>query len=124
MKKVKKLIKKQCMPCEGGIPPLNDEEINSMLKGISEWVIENGEVKKLCRTFQFENYYQNIAFINAVVWIAHQEDHHPYLEIEYGQCTVKYWTHAIAGLSENDFICASKINAIHYTDMKEDFCKF
>lgn len=84
-----------------------------MLKELPKWQISRegkGSAEQIYRTFEFKNYYQTIAFVNAVAWIAHHEDHHPCLEIRYNSCTVRYWTHAINALSENDFICASKVN--------------
>lgn len=64
------------------------------------------------RTFTFKNYYHTLAFVNAVAWIAHQEDHHPELSFGYKQCRVRYTTHAVGGLSENDFICAAKVDRL------------
>lgn len=105
------LTKKHCKPCEGGVPPLPSDEIQKLLKELSGWeLIENG--KSIVRHFQFSNYYKTMAFVNAVAWMAHQEDHHPDLEVSYNFCRVKYITHAVGGLSENDFICAAKVNAL------------
>jgi len=64
------------------------------------------------RDFEFKNYYKTIAFVNAVAWMAHQENHHPDLSVSYNRCRVQYSTHAIGGLSENDFICAAKVDAL------------
>ncbi|HFD80559.1 MAG TPA: 4a-hydroxytetrahydrobiopterin dehydratase [Gammaproteobacteria bacterium] len=66
----------------------------------------------LRRDFRFENYYQTMAFVNAVAWIAHREDHHPDLEVGYNHCRVRYQTHSVGGLSENDFICAARVDAL------------
>jgi 4a-hydroxytetrahydrobiopterin dehydratase len=84
-------------------------EIQRMLASVPGWTLENGEIT---RTFTFKNYYQTVSFVNAAVWIAHQEDHHPQIEFGYKTCRVRYSTHAIQGISENDFICAAKINAL------------
>jgi 4a-hydroxytetrahydrobiopterin dehydratase len=62
--------------------------------------------------FQFKNYYETMAFVNAVAWVAHREDHHPDLEVGYNKCTVRYSTHSVGGLSENDFICAAKVDSL------------
>lgn len=62
--------------------------------------------------FKFKNYYQTMAFVNAVAWLSHREDHHPDLAVGYNHCLVVYMTHAIQGLSENDFICAAKIDGL------------
>jgi 4a-hydroxytetrahydrobiopterin dehydratase len=66
----------------------------------------------LVKTFRFKNYHQTMAFVNATAWISHQEDHHPDLAVSYGSCRVGYMTHAIGGLSENDFICAAKVDGL------------
>jgi 4a-hydroxytetrahydrobiopterin dehydratase len=64
------------------------------------------------REFRFKNFYETMAFVNAVAWISHREDHHPELELGYNRCVVHYSTHAIGGLSENDFICAARVDAL------------
>lgn len=92
---------------------LLDEDAASALMGEvhSEWSsIEDG--KAIQRTFRFKNYYQTIAFVNALAWVAHAEDHHPDLAVGYNRCTVNYSTHSVGGLSENDFICAARIDAL------------
>ena len=68
--------------------------------------------KVLVKTYHFLNYYETMAFVNAVAWIAHRENHHPDLEVGYKECCVRYSTHAIGGLSENDFICAAKVDRL------------
>lgn len=106
MKAVCNLSEKTCAPCEGGTPPLRQEEIDKLLQSLDGWVQAGGEIGK---TFLFRNYYETMAFVNAIAWISHRENHHPDLEVGYRQCRVRYSTHAIGGLSENDFICAAKI---------------
>ena len=64
------------------------------------------------KTFRFKNYYETIAFVNAVAWLSHTEDHHPELAISYNKCLVEYSTHSVYGLSDNDFICAAKVDAL------------
>jgi 4a-hydroxytetrahydrobiopterin dehydratase len=103
------LAKKHCVPCEGGVPALTPAEANTLLKNLSSWEIKNGVLSK---TFKFKDYYQTMAFVNGCAWISHREDHHPDLLVTYNQCAVTYVTHAINGLSENDFICAAKIDAL------------
>ncbi len=99
---------KHCKPCEGGTPPLSSEKITELLKQLEGWDLFDRLIGKL---YNFKNYYQTIAFVNAVAWISHQEDHHPDMIVSYNKCRVEYSTHAIGGLSENDFICAAKIDA-------------
>ncbi len=103
------LAQRKCVPCEGGVPPLTTDEIAVLLKRLPKWQVAYG---KLTRTFEFRNYHETIAFVNATAWISHCEDHHPDLTVGYKQCRVDYITHAISGLSENDFICAAKIDAL------------
>ena len=103
------LAKKKCTPCEGGVAPLTDEQSKAMLKGLKGWILEEGRLVKL---YPFTNYYQTMAFVNALAWISHREDHHPDLVVGYNKCRVEYMTHAIGGLSENDFICAAKADAL------------
>ena len=99
------LAKKKCAPCEGGVAPMSGEQAQAMLKSLKGWIIEGG---KLVKVYPFTNYYQTMAFVNALAWVSHREDHHPDLLVGYNRCRVEYSTHAINGLSENDFICAAK----------------
>ena len=103
------LAHKKCRPCEGGVSPLKPREIEQLLAQLPGWQLRNGAITK---SYEFKNYYQTMAFVNAVAWIAHREDHHPDMTAGYNKCTVDYSTHAIGGLSENDFICAAKIDAL------------
>lgn len=89
--------------------PLSAQETERLLAQLPGWVVNEG---KLERTFDFRDHYQAVAFVNAVAWISHQQDHHPLLEVTYKSVRVVYWTHAIGGLSENDFICAAKVSAL------------
>lgn len=72
----------------------------------------NDKATEISRTFEFKNFYETMGFVNAVAWIANHEDHHPDIEVSYKRCLVRYSTHAIKGLSMNDFICAAKINEL------------
>ncbi|HZO01926.1 MAG TPA: 4a-hydroxytetrahydrobiopterin dehydratase [Burkholderiales bacterium] len=103
------LAKKKCKPCEGGVKPFTPQEAQQLLKSLKGWKVEDG---KLAKTFPFQNYYETMAFVNALAWISHREDHHPDLGVHYNKCRVEYSTHAIGGLSENDFICAAKADAL------------
>ncbi len=103
------LSTKSCKPCEGGVPPLSADEVERLLAQLSDWECADG---KIAKTYRFKDYYQTMAFVNATAWVSHHEDHHPDLEVGYNQCRVRYHTHAIDGLSENDFICAAKIDAL------------
>lgn len=103
------LTGRKCKPCEGGVAPLTRGEIDNLLSQLAGWAYANGVI---ARTFAFKDYYQTTAFVNAVAWISHREDHHPDLSVGYNKCRVEYKTHAIDGLSENDFICAAKVDAL------------
>ena len=103
------LANKQCKPCESGVQPLSQDEINILIKQLDGWVQCDHTIGKI---FEFKNYYQTIAFVNVVAWLSHREDHHPDLSVSYNKCHVEYSTHAIKGLSENDFICAAKVDAL------------
>ena len=103
------LAKQKCKPCEGGVPPFNAQQTKEMLTQLKGWIVEDG---KLVKVYPFSNYYQTMAFVNAIAWVSHREDHHPDLLVGYNKCRVEYSTHSIGGLSENDFICAAKCDAI------------
>jgi len=109
MEQVSDLASKQCKPCTGGVPPLSQPEADSLMKQLEGWQQSGNLIGK---TYRFKNYYQTIAFVNAIAWMAHREDHHPNLAVAYDSCRVEYSTHAINGLSENDFICAAKADAL------------
>jgi 4a-hydroxytetrahydrobiopterin dehydratase len=103
------LAQKKCVPCEGGVAPLTAGEAASLIKALKGWALIDG---KLSKSYAFRNYHETMAFVNATAWVSHREDHHPDLLVGYNQCRVDYITHAIGGLSENDFICAAKIDAL------------
>jgi 4a-hydroxytetrahydrobiopterin dehydratase len=104
------LKEKKCVPCEGGVPKLNNEEISGLMKQIhKDWYLIGAD--KIQREFFFVNFKQTIDFVNKVAEIAESEGHHPVMHVYYGKLMVELWTHAIEGLSENDFILASKIDA-------------
>ena len=103
------LTGKKCQPCDGDVAPYTPAQANEMLKQVKGWTIEEGTLVKL---YPCSTYYQTMAFVNALAWISHREDHHPDLLVGYNKCRVEYMTHAIGGLSENDFICAAKCDAL------------
>ena len=103
------LADKQCKSCEGGVPPLTGAEENILFQQIQGWQLPS---KLISNTSAFKNHYQPMAYVNAVAWVSHREDHHPDMVVGYNQCIVSYTTHAVGGLSENDFICAAKIDKL------------
>ena len=106
------LSERHCKPCEGGVAPLSLAEAQRALSQLSsEWqLIETGQAIR--REFKFHDFYRTMSFVNALAHIANIEDHHPDLEVGYNYCRVRYSTHAIGGLSDNDLICAAKIDRI------------
>lgn len=100
-----------CVPCEGNMPPLSKDEVNQYLAETSGWTA-NIDFTLIERKFEFNGFNKTINFINALAWIVNKEGHHPSLEVGFNYCIVKFTTHAIKGLSKNDFICAAKINAL------------
>lgn len=102
---------KHCVPCEGGVPALSKEEVQKLLGKLAQWEA-SADSTLITKRFAFKNFYKTMAFVNAIAWVANQENHHPDLEVGYNYCVVKYTTHAIKGLSENDFICAAKVDAL------------
>ena len=103
------LAHQKCKPFEGGVSPLKAEETAMLLGQLNGWQFADSVITK---NYEFKNYYQTMAFVNAVAWMAHREDHHPDMTVGYNRCRVNYSTHAIGGLSENDFICAAKVDAL------------
>lgn len=105
------LADKKCKPCEGGTPPLVESEVGEFMKKLPEgWRVQDG--KKLEKEFSFKNFLKAMAFVDRVADVAESEDHHPDIYIHYNKVRIELWTHAIDGLSENDFIVASKIEAM------------
>ena len=107
------LAQKHCVPCEGGVPKLDKVQAIEQLKQLKDWQL-NEEATTITKHYTFKDYYRTMAFINAVAWIAHNENHHPDMIFSYNTCEVSYHTHAIGGLSENDFICAAKVDQLAY----------
>jgi 4a-hydroxytetrahydrobiopterin dehydratase len=104
------LAAKRCVPCEGGVKPLDRAAAENLRKQLGpQWQL-SADGKQLNGTFEFKNYYRTTSFVNAIAWIANTEDHHPDIAFGYKSATVTFWTHAIGGLSENDFICAAKVD--------------
>ena len=106
------LADRRCKPCEGEVEPLQADQSAALLEALhSEWSM-NDDGLHIVRTFKFPAYSRSLGFANAVAWIAIVEGHHPVLTVSYGSCKVSYTTHAINGLSDNDFICAAKIDRL------------
>jgi 4a-hydroxytetrahydrobiopterin dehydratase len=106
------LAARHCKPCEGGVSPLSAAESEQLLATLhADWQL-SGDGLEISRSFSFPAYSRSLGFANAVAWIAITEGHHPDLLLSYSRCTVTYTTHAIGGLSINDFICAAKVDQL------------
>lgn len=88
---------------------MSADEIQRHLAAAPGWALVDGAIQK---RYDFADYYRTMAFVNALAWVAHQEDHHPDLLVSYNRCTVRYNTHSVGGISVNDFICAAKLDAL------------
>jgi len=106
------LIQKHCVPCEGGDPPLSEEEENKLFKEIPTWLLLRDGNHKLRKQFGFKGFLEAIAFVNKIAPIAEAEGHHPDMYIFYNKVQIDLFTHAVGGLSENDFIMAAKIDTL------------
>lgn len=86
-----------------------DAQVHQHLAGAPGWALVDGSIQK---TYTFADYHRTVAFVNALAWVAHAEDHHPDLLVSYSRCTVRFNTHSVGGISINDFICAAKVDAL------------
>jgi len=106
-----KLLEKHCKPCEGGVDPLSPTRVSQYLEQVPGWIAAP-DGKSISRKFEFRGFFRTMSFINALAWIANQQGHHPDFSAGYNYCDVLFTTHAVKGLTENDFICASRVNAL------------
>jgi 4a-hydroxytetrahydrobiopterin dehydratase len=105
------LASRHCRPLKGAEHRLAGDEASARLAALPEWsLVEDGAAIE--RSFRFEDYYRTMAFVNALAYVAHREDHHPDLGVHYNRVVVRYSTHDVGGLSENDFICAAKASTL------------
>ena len=105
------LASQHCRPLRGAEHRLPADAVSARLAALPGWeLVEDGAA--IARTFRFDDYHRTIAFVNALAFIAHREDHHPDLGVHYNRAMVRYSTHDVGGLSENDFICAAKASAL------------
>ena len=106
------LTEQRCVPCEGGVAPLPLDQAQALMKQLAAaWQLA-ADGRSIHAEWTFKNFYHAMSFANAVAHVANTEDHHPDLTVGYGYCRIVYTTHAIDGLSQNDFICAAKIDAL------------
>ncbi|OHA23628.1 MAG: hypothetical protein A3G52_02665 [Candidatus Taylorbacteria bacterium RIFCSPLOWO2_12_FULL_43_20] len=104
------LTDKKCEPCEMGGEPLKKDEVDFYMKDVPEWEVKEG--KKIGRKFKHKDFSEAMAFVNKVADLAEEEGHHPDFIIHYNEVELVLWTHAVGGLSVNDFIMAAKINGL------------
>ena len=97
------------MNAQDNAPALAADEVRKHVTQVPGWKQQGDAITK---TFNFKNYYETMAFVNAAAWVSHRQDHHPDMEVGYNKCRVRYSTHSVGGLSENDFICAAKLEAL------------
>ncbi len=105
------LSDRHCKPCEGGVEPMSREQAEALVAQVPGWELSD-DGKQISRRFEFKGFYKTVAFINAMAWVANTENHHPDFSAGYNYCEVNFTTHAIDGLSENDFICAAKVGEL------------
>ena len=105
------LALERCTRIASDQSPLEPGEARALLPQVGGWSVSE-DCRSIWREFGFSNYYETMAFVNAIAWLAHREDHHPDLVVSYKRCEVRLSTHSIDGLSRNDFICAAKLNAL------------
>ena len=105
------LAQARCTPRRGAEHRLAPARVAELVAQLPDWTVaEDGQA--ITRTFRFPDYYRTMAFVNALAYVAHEQDHHPDLGVHYDRCVVRYSTHDVGGLSENDFICAARADAL------------
>lgn len=105
------LSNKHCVPCEGGVPPMSETEVQKYISQVKGWEVIGGN-RRIVKKFVFKDFKETMEFVNAVADISEKENHHPNIYIFYNKVEIELWTHKVRGLSENDFILASKIDLI------------
>jgi 4a-hydroxytetrahydrobiopterin dehydratase len=106
------LAERSCTPCHGGVPPLGPAAAHAFLACLDPFWSVSDDGTALVRTVALPNFHEVMAFVNAVAWIAHQEDHHPDMLVGFASVELRYTTHACGGLTENDFICAARVDRL------------
>lgn len=104
------LTSKKCVPCEGGVPPLESDEVEELLTEVKGWKLLDGSPPKIEKKFKFDDFNGSMEFVNKLAELAEEEGHHPDIKISYNVVTLQLHTHAIDGLHENDFILAAKVD--------------
>ena len=107
MKTLEQLLASHCREVTG--EAMSHADVAAQLEVLDQWAFDN---EALSKAYRFKNYYETVAFVNALATIVHREDHHPELHVGYNRCEVRFNTHSVNGISENDFICAAKADAV------------
>lgn len=110
-------VDQHCVPLRGA--PASHDAIAAALAQLPGWRYD-AALEAIVRVYRFPNYHGTIAFINALAWIVHREDHHPELVVSYDRCEVRFNTHSVGGVSVNDFICAAKADAVYAQGMSSE----
>ena len=105
------LADQHCVPLKGAEHALSPTEIEELLGCNTDWTLADDQ-HAISREFKFKDFHHTMAFVNAVAFIAHQEDHHPDMEVGYNRCRLRYSTHDVGGLTRNDFICAARVDRL------------
>lgn len=108
---LEELRAQHCIPRKGAENALDNAQCQALVELLPDWTLDSSTTK-ISKNFRFKNFHETMAFVNALAWVAHQQDHHPDMEIGYNHCFVRYSTHDVGGLSLNDFICAAKIELL------------
>jgi 4a-hydroxytetrahydrobiopterin dehydratase len=108
---MRELLEKRCIELKPGTPPLDLPVVSRYLAELPGWALEP-DARKIAKSYEFKNFHETMEFVNAMAWVIHREDHHPDLELSYKRCRVVFWTHTVGGVSENDLICAAKIDEL------------
>ena len=106
---MEELRSKRCLPCEGGVPRLDADAVARLAAQVPSWTVADDRLR---RRFAFGSFADAMRFVNAMAAIAEAENHHPDFTVHYRQVDVEIWTHAVGGLTENDFVLAAKIDAL------------
>ena len=105
------LRSRRCTPLKGAENGLSMSEVNELLAALAGWALSD-DGKTISKDFGFKNFHRTMAFVNAVAWVAHQQDHHPDMEVGYKHCLLRFSTHDVGGLSINDFVSAARVEAL------------
>lgn len=112
VKSREELASLKCIPCKGNVPPLRDDKIQDLSVLVSDWRLDKKGPDKLVREYKFKDFTEAMDFVNKVAELAEQEGHHPDIFIHWNEVTLTFWTHAINGLFNNDFIMAAKVDKL------------